>query len=1389
MRSSIAAVLFLCLSTVALAAEEPIRVACVGDSITFGTSIQPPNKPYPAVLGTLLGKGYTVGNFGCGGTMIQDGKKCYLMAPQYEQGIEFGPQIVVLMLGANDAMFGMDTKEEIAAIEPAARTLVKRYTSLPSVVLICLPTPFVAKEPAEEKSVARTAQLNQNVALLIEIWRKIAASEKLQVIDTNTALTGKPTLFSDGVHPNADGAKLIAGVVAPFVVEAVIKLPSTPRVTIDPMAEIGKLTSARTKVVWTRSLLNPFTLEDSFFQASADLMCFDTAEGHERVLLAGPGPHYRPVIAPDGGAVLYNVVADIRNQGKMETSVIRAVNWDGTNDRALGKGFVLAAWRDPSSFITWVYAADKCKGQNQSHGMGYGELIRFPLDDPAVREVMLKRVPVNTSFFSLSADGTHAGGGFPWSNLGVAVLPDRGWQWYGSGFGGCIAPDNSYRFMHMGFPHSLQQDVELRGVNMYDDGGGNRRGIEFKGPDWPVRDDGFTHESFRGTRWSNDVRFLTTYTGGNAQRQQAIYLGRFNERFDAVEAWARVTAEPGHVLDPSAWIDPGVGRFEGEAPLTAAFLPPPAAGEWEWDYGDGAKDKATRGKHQYAKPGVYSVIARQSGTSVTGTVSVKAHEAPAVTATAQLDLTHLWVSFSKRVKLDGAKVELVGGPAVKAARLRAEENEAVIELASPLMDDAKLSLQGVTDKAEQPLPLAQATVPVVHRAWPANADGLMYRFANNNEPNVFWRTTPIVYDGETGPFVQRVELQPCGNVGFDRDGAMLCAGGWFANVLSRYYTIWWMAAQSKELTLEATIRPADLKQGLAEMPATFLAFHYQPRRRLPTEPQSAISLKQQGATLRVFFRTKSTVPAEKGKPAPLPDDHDVALGDLPDSGPHHIMVSYKPGNLVCYLDGKVLSQTSTITGELNDQPAADPNMTIPCNITHYFSLGHDPQWRAASPWRGLMENVAMYSRFVTAEEAARNAAVCLKAVGTRAAASPIVVEATLSAASTPPAVEKLGAYSGGLIVHEYTVDKVVSGVCAAKTIRVLHWSWRSYTGNVTVSGVPCESLHALPITAAQPKTKLVLALDSRDGHPELDRVLTVDTLAPAPGVPLFVENELAGLSVAPDRFKPLLDMIGVMPYEPPPVPTESTSLRSLPASGKVVVDGKTDDWDLSGGIFVCGDVAKRRDTQSAWVHVMHDAENLYLLARWRDETPLNNPKDTRKDKDGYSGDCLQFRLLAEPNTPKERCTHLTCWRGSDGGDAVEIVYGRKFDQVCSTEDRAQHATSQAFARSPDGKGYIQEIAIPWALLTVSGKPPATAMATVEINFTGPSGRVSTSDLLKAGSVAAGVSGFNNVDKWGALTLEVKGSVAPQPARLSDGRTFPVTAVPGDLTVDWKGLTK
>ena len=176
--------------------------------------------------------------------------------------------------------------------------------------------------------------------------------------------------------------------------------------------------------------------------------------------------------------------------------------------------------------------------------------------------------------------------------------------------------------------------------------------------------------------------------------------------------------------------------------------------------------------------------------------------------------------------------------------------------------------------------------------------------------------------------------------------------------------------------------------------------------------------------------------------------------------------------------------------------------------------------------------------------------------------------------------------------------------------------------------------------------------------------------------------------------------------------TENLGIRVLPAPGKVVVDGKTDDWDLSAGVFTCSDVENQRDTMATWFHAMYDANNLYLLARFNDDTPLNNPGQTIADY-GFRGDCLQFRIITHPDDANERTSHWTCWRGRDGDDVMDVDYGKQLDQGHLKNAKRQGA-QQAFlintgagdsTGAPQPKGYVQEIAIPWSTLA-QGRPTA-----------------------------------------------------------------------------------
>ena len=86
------------------AQKKTIKVACVGNSITYGYLLENRTQDaYPAVLQRDLGKNYEVGNFGkSGATLLNKGHRPYTEQDEYKKAIAFAADIVVIHLGIND---------------------------------------------------------------------------------------------------------------------------------------------------------------------------------------------------------------------------------------------------------------------------------------------------------------------------------------------------------------------------------------------------------------------------------------------------------------------------------------------------------------------------------------------------------------------------------------------------------------------------------------------------------------------------------------------------------------------------------------------------------------------------------------------------------------------------------------------------------------------------------------------------------------------------------------------------------------------------------------------------------------------------------------------------------------------------------------------------------------------------------------------------------------------------------------------------------------------------------------------------------------------------------------------------------------------------------------
>ncbi len=179
--------------------KNEIRVACVGDSITEGTT-------YPNDLSNLLGANYSVGNFGVGGATVSlESEKPYLFQPEFNGATKFLPDIVIIMLGTNDAT--LLPTEHIVNFTSDYKRLIDEFqalTSKPDIWLVKPPPIF-----NNGTGLSTPAFASQIIPRIEQV-----AKETCQpLIDAYTPLLNHPEDFLDGVHPNDEGAKIIANEV------------------------------------------------------------------------------------------------------------------------------------------------------------------------------------------------------------------------------------------------------------------------------------------------------------------------------------------------------------------------------------------------------------------------------------------------------------------------------------------------------------------------------------------------------------------------------------------------------------------------------------------------------------------------------------------------------------------------------------------------------------------------------------------------------------------------------------------------------------------------------------------------------------------------------------------------------------------------------------------------------------------------------------------------------------------------------------------------------------------------------------------------------------------------------------------------------------------------
>lgn len=186
------------------------RIACIGDSITFGAGVLKTRKTdaWAPVWQRSLGDSFQVLNYGVSGATLQrEGDFPYDKVGFLRKLEKAEPELIVLMLGTNDSK---PYNWEEARFAREYEELVKKLADKPWPHRVALMTPPKAF-PEEKTGVIAfdvdNAPIRDSIRpLVFSLGDKYA----LPVVDLYGLTEEHPEYFCDGVHPNELGNQVIA---------------------------------------------------------------------------------------------------------------------------------------------------------------------------------------------------------------------------------------------------------------------------------------------------------------------------------------------------------------------------------------------------------------------------------------------------------------------------------------------------------------------------------------------------------------------------------------------------------------------------------------------------------------------------------------------------------------------------------------------------------------------------------------------------------------------------------------------------------------------------------------------------------------------------------------------------------------------------------------------------------------------------------------------------------------------------------------------------------------------------------------------------------------------------------------------------------------------------
>ena len=191
-------------------ASRPVRVSCIGNSITYGSGLQnPAEDSYPVQLQRLLGPAYEVGQFGKpGATLLRRAFRPYFDQVEFRQAMDFHGDIAVIHLGINDTdpRAWPNYRDEFIPDYCALIDSVRKSNPKCRVIMARL-TPLSDRH---HRFLSGTRDWHREIQQAIEL---VAQRKGCELMSFYEPLHHRPELFPDGIHPNREGYGLMARLV------------------------------------------------------------------------------------------------------------------------------------------------------------------------------------------------------------------------------------------------------------------------------------------------------------------------------------------------------------------------------------------------------------------------------------------------------------------------------------------------------------------------------------------------------------------------------------------------------------------------------------------------------------------------------------------------------------------------------------------------------------------------------------------------------------------------------------------------------------------------------------------------------------------------------------------------------------------------------------------------------------------------------------------------------------------------------------------------------------------------------------------------------------------------------------------------------------------------